>query len=228
MPTEPFQFSIDRIRSQFSRAEIVESLKAYSRTHGTSSFGMREYDAWGRRLATSDTIRRYFGSWGKTLQAAELRTVRGHKLDPRAMVAAFKKCWEKYDSVPSMRQLEAFLESGNYPFRYKSYLNYFGGLGQLAKLVVKVQQGELAGSRLYERRKSQALLSRAIPLKMRTAVLKRDGHRCVKCGANARAETSTRLEVDHIVPLARGGSSEFSNLQTLCFACNQGKKDRDD
>ncbi len=228
MADEPFQFSIDRIRSQFSKTEIVESLKSYSRTHDISSFGMREYDAWRGRLTTSNTISRYFGSWGKALQAAELRTVRGHKLDPRVMVAAFKECWEQNASIPSVRQLEAFLEKGNFPFRYKSYLNFFGGLGQLAKLVVKVQQGELAESRLYERRKSQAFLRRAIPLKMRAAVLKRDGYRCVKCGANARKDESTRLEVDHIVAVARGGSSGLDNLQTLCFACNQGKKDRED
>jgi hypothetical protein len=228
MADEPFQFSIDRIRSQFSKTEIVVSLKAYSRAHGMSSFGMRDYDAWGGRLTTSDTIRRHFGSWGKALQAAELRAVRGHKLDPRAMVAAFKECWEHNTSVPSVRQLEAFLEKGNFPFRYKSYLNFFGGLGQLAKLVVRVQQGELAESRLYERRKSHAFLRRAIPLKTRTAVLKRDGHQCIKCGASARTDKSTRLEVDHIVPVARGGLSELDNLQTLCFACNQGKKDRED
>jgi 5-methylcytosine-specific restriction endonuclease McrA len=92
----------------------------------------------------------------------------------------------------------------------------------------RVQQGELAESRLYERRKSHAFLRRAIPLKTRTAVLKRDGHQCVECGASARTDKSTRLEVDHIVPVARGGSSELDNLQTLCFACNQGKKDRED
>lgn len=46
-------------------------------------------------------------------------------------------------------------------------------------------------------------------------VLERDGYACVQCGATAP------LEVDHIVPLAGGGSNEMSNLRTLCRACHR-------
>ncbi|MGO8777870.1 MAG: HNH endonuclease [Rhodomicrobium sp.] len=228
MSEEAFQFTIDRVRSQFSRAELLDSLRAYSRVNGEQSFGMREYDAWHARRATSDTIRRYFGTWGKALQAAGLRAARGNKLELRDMVAAFKDCWREVRSVPSQRQLEVFLEKGNFPFRYKSYLNCWGGLGQLAKLIVQVEKGQLAESRLHERRKSEAFIRRAIPLKLRTAILKGDGYRCVKCGANPKSDSRVTLEVDHIVAVARGGKSTPGNLQTLCLRCNQGKKDRDD
>lgn len=228
MSDENFRYSIDRIRSQFSRADLVDSLKRYSQVHGDPRFGMRDYDSWGDRLASSDTIRRYFETWGKALQAAGMRTVRGHKIDPRAMVEAFKTCWRQRKSVPSVKQLEVFLEKGNYPFRYKSYLNFWGGLGKLAELVVEFERGDIAESQLCKRQKSRAVLGRSISLKLRHTVLQRDGHRCVKCGADPRQDKSVRLEVDHIIPVSRGGSSEMSNLQTACFACNQGKKNRDD
>jgi len=42
-------------------------------------------------------------------------------------------------------------------------------------------------------------------------ILDRDGHQCVFEGPQ-----NGRLEVDHIVPLHRGGSNEDSNLRTLC------------
>jgi hypothetical protein len=228
MADDDFPYAIDRIRSQFTKAELLASLRAYSQISGAQSFGMREYDAWPPKRATSDTIRRYFGTWGKALQAAGLRTSRGHKLDPKAMVAAFKQCWKAQNSVPSVDQLEAFLERGNYPFRYKSYLKYFGGLGRLAKSVVEVQEGRMSESRLHERRRPELQIRRAVPLKMRTDILKRDGHRCVKCGASPKFDKAVRLEVDHIVAVARGGKSTTDNLQTLCFNCNQGKKHRDD
>jgi 5-methylcytosine-specific restriction protein A len=40
---------------------------------------------------------------------------------------------------------------------------------------------------------------------------------CVHCGAVAD------LETDHIVPLHRGGTSEWVNLQSLCKACHSHK-----
>lgn len=52
----------------------------------------------------------------------------------------------------------------------------------------------------------------------RKAVLERDGHRCLACGA-----TGVRFEVDHIVPLAAGGSNEPANLRTMCVLCHRAR-----
>jgi 5-methylcytosine-specific restriction endonuclease McrA len=52
-----------------------------------------------------------------------------------------------------------------------------------------------------------------------TLVLTRDGYRCQDCGAPAKV-------VDHITPIAAGGSDQPSNLQALCAACNLSKGDR--
>ena len=43
---------------------------------------------------------------------------------------------------------------------------------------------------------------------------------CVRCGA------TERLEVDHIVPVSRGGTNEIDNLQMLCKSCNASKRDK--
>jgi 5-methylcytosine-specific restriction endonuclease McrA len=58
--------------------------------------------------------------------------------------------------------------------------------------------------------------------RLRTSVLERDGFRCRRCGHTADA---VRLEVDHVMPVARGGKNCASNLQTLCASCNLGKSD---
>lgn len=59
---------------------------------------------------------------------------------------------------------------------------------------------------------------------MRYDVMKRDGFRCVICGMSAR--DGAILHVDHIIPIAKGGKTEMSNLQTLCEKCNLGKSDK--
>ncbi len=61
---------------------------------------------------------------------------------------------------------------------------------------------------------------------MRYDIMQRDNFKCVLCGASVSDGVS--LEVDHIVPIARGGKTEPSNLRTLCHACNAGKSDKYD
>lgn len=61
---------------------------------------------------------------------------------------------------------------------------------------------------------------RALPSKRRFEVLRRDGFRCVYCGAKA---SESELHVDHVVPVIDGGSDEPSNLVTACIDCNLGK-----
>jgi hypothetical protein len=61
---------------------------------------------------------------------------------------------------------------------------------------------------------------------LRYDIMKRDGFRCVLCGA--RAAEGAKLHVDHIKPIAKGGKTEASNLRTLCDRCNLGKSDKYD
>ena len=53
--------------------------------------------------------------------------------------------------------------------------------------------------------------------KLRFYVYNRDGNRCVHCGSREN------LEVDHIIPISKGGKTVVSNLQTLCHRCNVEK-----
>lgn len=61
--------------------------------------------------------------------------------------------------------------------------------------------------------------------KVRFAVLRRDGYRCRICGRDA--QDGVKLEVDHKIPCAKGGTDDPLNLWTLCFDCNRGKRDHD-
>lgn len=64
----------------------------------------------------------------------------------------------------------------------------------------------------------------SISVRLRWEVFKRDRNRCVVCGQNA--SDGVTLEIDHILPVSKGGSNEKSNLQLLCTPCNRGKSNR--
>ncbi|MFI0968064.1 HNH endonuclease [Streptomyces sp. NPDC021080] len=51
----------------------------------------------------------------------------------------------------------------------------------------------------------------------RARALARDRFTCRQCGAREH------LEVDHIVPVARGGSWDLDNLWVLCASCHKFK-----
>lgn len=64
---------------------------------------------------------------------------------------------------------------------------------------------------------------RKLTPRVRWAVLERDRFRCTRCGADAAADSLVRLDVDHVLPVSRGGKTEPGNLTTLCSRCNNGK-----
>ena len=49
---------------------------------------------------------------------------------------------------------------------------------------------------------------------------------CRYCAVSLADEPHLLLEVDHIVPLSRGGLSTPENLQTLCWRCNRSKSNK--
>ena len=60
-----------------------------------------------------------------------------------------------------------------------------------------------------------------IPPEVRKYVFERDRNQCQSCG---KTDRETQLTIDHIIPLALGGTNDISNLQTLCNTCNSQKK----
>jgi len=63
-------------------------------------------------------------------------------------------------------------------------------------------------------------MRKAIGKKLRFDVFKRDGFICAYCGATP---PTVVLQVDHIHPVAEGGTNDIDNLITSCQPCNIGK-----
>ena len=59
--------------------------------------------------------------------------------------------------------------------------------------------------------------------KLREKIKERDGYTCQICGLSNKDEPNLLLEIDHIIPLSKGGMTTEGNLQTLCWRCNRSK-----
>lgn len=77
---------------------------------------------------------------------------------------------------------------------------------------------EEVGYPVSESRKS------SISVSTRFDVFQRDDFTCQLCGKTR--EGGAKLEVDHKIPVSKGGSDRMNNLWTLCRECNAGKTDK--
>ena len=78
----------------------------------------------------------------------------------------------------------------------------------------KLQNPEISGAEYQQGTLSQYEVREYLLLKFNRV--------CVYCGAK-----DTPLEVEHIVPRAKGGSNRISNLAIACVPCNQAKSNQD-
>lgn len=60
--------------------------------------------------------------------------------------------------------------------------------------------------------------------RLRFEILKRDSFTCSYCGLTPPKAV---LEIDHIIPISKGGDNNYLNLVTSCFDCNRGKSDKE-
>lgn len=93
-------------------------------------------------------------------------------------------------------------------------------LNEIIDVLKSIDSSKLIdGRRLYSREvwKSIERVERAkVSKELRQEIFERDGYTCVNCGSTEKES----LEIDHIMPISKGGKTEPSNLQTLCRNCN--------
>lgn len=88
-----------------------------------------------------------------------------------------------------------------------------GGLKRLLKkppLIAKIRRTKLQAYGNLEAWQKRCLRVRA-----------RDGNKCRMCGS------TSFLQVDHIIPVSKGGQSVDSNLWTLCDLCHSRRPGHD-
>ena len=86
--------------------------------------------------------------------------------------------------------------------------------------LIKTLESKLTASAFA---KEQRLL---MTRKLRDFIKGRDNFTCCNCGNSIHKEPNLLLEIDHIVPVSKGGCTTEDNLQTLCWKCNRAKSNK--
>ena len=60
---------------------------------------------------------------------------------------------------------------------------------------------------------------------LREQIKRRDGYKCVCCGASLEDEPHLLLEIDRIIPVSKGGKTLPENQQRLSLLCYSCKSD---
>lgn len=113
----------------------------------------------------------------------------------------------------------------NYKFQYVSA---GGNSGQTVNIDLNTSTLDALSETLAQKirwAKSASGQRALMTSRLRGWIKDRDHHTCQNpaCGVSVAVEPNLLLEVDHIVPVSKGGLSEPENLQTLCWRCNRAK-----
>lgn len=100
----------------------------------------------------------------------------------------------------------------------------FGDICNYSNIYLRANNAEFKGAKVAATYYRRIQVKRNVSVRIRHQILERDDFRCLDCGASAA--TGAVLEVDHTIPISKGGSNDLSNLRTLCTDCNRGKSDR--
>lgn len=124
----------------------------------------------------------------------------------------------------------ANIDESTLTVEYKFAYTSGGGMAQRAFTVpmteetiaelIKVLESKLTASAFAKEQRT--LMTK----KLREHIKERDNYTCCNCGNSTHAEPNLLLEIDHIIPVSKGGRTEESNLQTLCWKCNRAKSNK--
>lgn len=124
----------------------------------------------------------------------------------------------------------ANIDESVFAVEYKFSYTSSGGISQRSFTVPMTEETiieliEILENKLTEKvfvKEQRALMTK----KLREFIKERDNFTCCNCGNSIRNEPNLLLEIDHIIPVAKGGCTVEDNLQTLCWKCNRSKSDK--
>lgn len=113
---------------------------------------------------------------------------------------------------------------------YKFVYTSGGGMAQRFFTIPMTEETIIELVRLLESKLSSNAFVKEqramMTVRLRNYIKQRDNFTCRICGNSTYVEQNLLLEIDHIVPVSKGGCTVEDNLQTLCWKCNRAKSNK--
>ena len=116
---------------------------------------------------------------------------------------------------------DSFWEKDRFGEDKQFYIYKTGHYSECAEFSQYHYENKIAKTGNKSKKKRRAPIS----TKLRFEIFQRDNFTCHYCNRN-KADDGVKLEIDHIIPVERGGKDEFGNLVTSCRDCNNGKSNK--
>lgn len=230
--SDDFQFDLNEPRRRTSKAQAIMELQRVSQACPGPLTTVAFKKSHPR--ISLDTIIRLFGTFRAACEAAGLNTENMKRdFTDEQLVAFFETlCRDRaargLAARPAITDFRRYREEHGTGVSYNSFKRRFGDYGAFLSNYADYHGKKITRAELIRRAKDHKKPKRGpISDKVRAETLKKFGSRCTACGRDATSLTEGEwLEIDHIVPVSKGGTSEPANLTVKCSRCNRGKSDR--
>jgi len=219
---------LDRL-ADYSDQSLLNELRRIASVVGRTSLTLEDVEQHGR--CSYALLKQRFGGLTRALKAAGLAGRSFHRnVSDDELLSELARIWDlvlrlegRRPYVDDLAKYKSNYSRGPYYRRWGSWIKACEALLDWQPKTndnatqVGAGAGELTLLRPAARRK------RPIPLRIRYAILLRDGFTCQVCGRSPSSTAGLEVDVDHIMSEAEGGSLDPSNLRCLCKPCNLGK-----
>ncbi len=156
------------------------------------------------------------------LQAEKDKILKSIETDIPVLIKKFSK--NKLEQNLGFEQID--MSTAYFPKYVFQYISSGGNASTHCDVVMNIENLNkfiLFLSEKIKLNKSVAGQRALMTSKLRQHIKERDHFTCKQCGISIEQEPHLLLEIDHIIPLSKGGLTTEDNLQTLCWRCNRSK-----
>lgn len=222
------EWNVSTSRTSITESEFRASLQRYASQTPINERRSTHYCEWARKHPTEvsgasiSRVFRGFNAACKHFGIVHNGNVAKHSDDD--LIDFFEKLWIWRKQRPAVSDFKKYEKEHGFSISVDCYQRRFGTLKVWCERFADFKNGVISLEQLLTQTKANKR-KREVSAKARYDLLVQSKGKCGLCGAKPSSENEVTLEIDHIQPIASGGSNDVENLRVLCRDCNRGKGD---